>query len=235
MSYLRGLDRPKEALQVAVHFQRIASNRNTSSRKRYFLTGRTSDLGTEGDLEELLRSATTTALHDAVRANNYPVVEFLAANGFNVSAPDSEKQLALDLALAAEDEQSAFYSIMALLKESRPSLSGPDDDESAAPLGWEHVVSDRSSDPQTRVQAWRETSIEGDFDAITFIAPRTGFYETDRLTLGQIQGQKQVYFLDPFRFLKAPKDKEATSRPANKAFFDEDWYREDIKAIEKLI
>ncbi|KAI4169486.1 MAG: hypothetical protein LQ348_007266, partial [Seirophora lacunosa] len=234
MSYLRGLDRPKEALQVAVHFQRIASNRNTSSRKRYFLTGRTSDLGTEGDLEELLRSATTTALHDAVRANNYPVVEFLAANGFNVSAPDSEKQLALDLALAAEDEQSAFYSIMALLKESRPSLSGPDD-ESAAPLGWEHVVSDRSSDPQTRVQAWRETSIEGDFDAITFIAPRTGFYETDRLTLGQIQGQKQVYFLDPFRFLKAPKDKEATSRPATKAFFDEDWYREDIKAIEKLM
>ncbi|KAL8959413.1 MAG: hypothetical protein Q9193_003722 [Seirophora villosa] len=243
------LTEPQKALDVAVHFHRIASEEATSPEKRYFLAGRTSDLSTEQDDKELLRAAaTTTALHDASKATNYTLVEFLVRNRFNVSARDSDEQLALDVATSdgtrAGDRLAGLNSIKALLNQNLRGEERAKGVESTLPLGWQetvHRLEERQLDnpiyrDAASLVAWRayqETSIEGDFDAITFIAPKTGLYESDRLPLGRIQGEGQVYRLDPFRFLKASETGETARRRPRRAHFDEDWYREDIRAVEE--
>ncbi|KAL8645702.1 MAG: hypothetical protein Q9210_006559 [Variospora velana] len=262
--FLQSLSEPEKALDVAVHFRRIASEEATSPEKRYFLTGRMSDLSTEKEDEELLRAAatiTTTALHDASKANNYALVEFLVANRFKVSALDSEGQLALDVATTGAtgvgNRLAELNGIKALLNQNVRGGKRAKGTQSTSPLGWQetahrleeqqHLKAEgkqragqhgmlgrlRRASPLSLV-AWQETSIEGDFDAITFIAPKTGLYESDRLSLGRIQGEGQVYRLDPVRFLKALNaGKRVRRRPENRAHFDEDWYREDIRAVEE--
>ncbi|KAL9017410.1 MAG: hypothetical protein Q9185_005288 [Variospora sp. 1 TL-2023] len=265
--FLQSLTEPEKALDVAVHFHRIASEEATLPEKRYFLTGRTSDLSTEQDDDKLLRAATTTtALHDASRATNYVLVEFLVANRFKVSALDSEGQLALDAATTGAtrvgNRLAELNSIKALLNQNMRGKKGAKGTQSAPPLGWQETTHrleeqqrlDAEGQQQAvrsgrlgglrhtpplslhaaPVVAWQETSTEGDFDAITFIAPKMGLFDSDRLSLGRIQGEGQVYRLDPIRFLKAPvTGRTARHRLQSKAYFDEYWYQEDIRAIEK--
>ena len=250
MCFLQSLKQPEHALDVAVHFERMAKEETTLPEKRYYLTGRVSDLDTEEDLENVLLYRPTTALHDAVGAGNYPLVEYLVATKFNLSAVDFEQQTAYELAFTVNlaHLQSELNSIRALLEQSRPRQRRTKT-TSASPLGWTEMLckDDRSnaarkpnnsvatmqSTTKERFKAWRETSIEGDFDAITFISPKTGLYESDRLTLGRIHGEGKIYRLDPLRFLKSASDKEVVRKPASKPKFDEEWYRADIRAVEK--
>ncbi|KAL9596349.1 MAG: hypothetical protein Q9219_005866 [cf. Caloplaca sp. 3 TL-2023] len=258
MTFLQHLNEPVYALDVARHFQRISMDTTTSPAIRYYMSGRSDDLDTQDDLEALYRVTITTALHDAVRAKNYALVEYLVTNQFNVSAPDSQKQTALDLALAATSRPSEILSIQAFLRQSLDGRSTAGD-ATAPPMGWEEISydSDRSIAQQSTTKrtnpssllmpwrrdreegaderAWQETSIEGNFDAITFLRPKTGLYQSDRLPLGRIQGEKQVYHLDPIRFLKKRNDTEPALAPATKPFFDEEWYRQDLQELERTL
>ncbi|KAL8908086.1 MAG: hypothetical protein Q9171_005604 [Xanthocarpia ochracea] len=249
--FLQTLKEPEHALDVAAHFQRIASEDATPPRERYYLTGRTADVDTKEDYEALLNThTTTTALHDAVGAANYPLVEYLVANAFNVLALDSARRTALEympVQLSMSDAESIraadVNSIRALLEQSQPKPRRAKS-ISALPLGWEEFVYTdgrcwkdpdevwRRASENNALRAWQETSTEGGFDAISFIAPKTGLYQSDRLALGRIQGEKQIYRLDPLRFLKTRNDKEVARMPATKPVFDEDWYRADIRAVE---
>ncbi|KAL8930555.1 MAG: hypothetical protein Q9208_000739 [Pyrenodesmia sp. 3 TL-2023] len=251
MWFLKSLKQPEYALDVAAHFQRIAREDTTSLREKYFLTGRTADVDTEEDHEALLNSHTTTALHDAVGATNYPLVEYLVRNAFNVSASDSTRRTALEcmIDLPVLRSTSDVNSIRALLEQNQSRRRGGKP-IGGLPLGWEETLCNdgRWRDDHDRtsyggglrrgisfdksLRAWQETSIEGEFDAISFIAPKTGLYESDRLTLGRVRGEKQIYRLDPLRFLKRASDGEVTRKPASKPVFDEEWYRADIRAIE---
>ena len=242
---------PEYALDVTAHFQRIAREDATPPRERYYLTGGTADVDTEEDHEALLNTrTTTTALHDAVGAANYPLVEYLVANAFNVSALDSTRRTALECMPAqlsmsdAESSRAAdVNSIKALLEQSQPKRRRTKS-ISALPLGWkEFVYTDgrlwkdpddvwRRASENNALRVWQETSIEGGFGAISFIAPKTGLYQSDRLVLGRIQGEEKVYRLDLFRFLKKRNDKEMARMPATKPVFDDDWYRADIRAVE---
>ncbi|KAL8937565.1 MAG: hypothetical protein Q9216_004362 [Gyalolechia sp. 2 TL-2023] len=228
LRYLEGLDVPEKALDIAVHFQRIATDETTSLGTRYFLMGRISDLRSDNDLKELLNSRSTTVLHDAVRAANYPLVEFLLRTRFDVSAIDSEGQLALDVAMKVKSASAEMNSIKALLQQTVRGKKAANALGSAPPLGWEELPI--STLP---FKTWQETSIDGNFDAVSFIAPKTGLYASDRLTLGRIQGEDQVYRLDPFRFLKAPDDVGPERRPVLETHFDDEWYKEDIQLFER--
>ncbi|KAL9026635.1 MAG: hypothetical protein Q9180_007455 [Flavoplaca navasiana] len=225
MWYLKSLKQPEYSLDVASHFQRIAGENTTSPREKYYLTGRIADVDTEEDHEALLDTAiTTTALHDAVAAANYPLVEYLVANAFNVAALDSKRRNALERMSGKPmlSSTSDVNSIRALLEQGQPKRKELSS-FLALPLGWEEI------DGRWR-KVWQETSIEGDFDAISFITPKTGLYESNRLTLGRIQGEKHIYRLDPFRFLKR---RAVAHKPATKPFFDDDWYRTDVRAVEQ--
>ncbi|KAL8637270.1 MAG: hypothetical protein Q9228_005438 [Teloschistes exilis] len=228
--YLRQADSHEQALRVAQHFQRITEDDTCLPERKYFLTGRVSVLSTSEDVNEL-KEGTTTALHEAVKAGNYALVIYLVEMRFDVKALDYWGELALELAIAKPSSASR-NSIIALLTQNkgermrerigREMVPGRD-----APLGWTEVRVSRI------IRAWQETSVEGDFDAITFVRPKTGLYDSDRITLGRIQGQGQVYRLDPMRFLKVSGGKGVLSeyKPASKPRFDDEWYEKDARII----
>lgn len=197
--FLEVLKYPGKALIVAVHFQRVAADEATPSTTKFFLMGRTSDVSSD-DLEEPNVLIMTTALHEAVKASNYPLVEYLVKTRFKLSALDNHGKTALDIATSKDQSSSANNSIIALLRQDMAYRNKSRGRRNGGILGWENL----SLVGEPLINAWRETSVDGGFDAITFIAPKTGLYESDRLTLGRIQGQNQIYRLDPFRFLKAP-------------------------------
>ncbi|KAL9629757.1 MAG: hypothetical protein Q9204_005093 [Flavoplaca sp. TL-2023a] len=230
MWYLKSLKQPEYSVDVASHFQRIAGENTTSPREKYYLTGRVADVDTEEDHEALFDTTiTTTALHDAVAAANYPLVEYLVGNAFNVAALDSKRRNALER-ISGEpmlSSTSDVNSIRALLEQSQPRRSEVNS-VLALPLGWEETC---YIDGRCR-KVWQETSIEGDLDAISFITPKTGLYESNRLPLGRIQGEKHIYRLDPLRFLKK---RAVAHKPATKPFFDDEWYRTDVRAVEQPI
>ncbi|KAL8949341.1 MAG: hypothetical protein Q9222_004546 [Ikaeria aurantiellina] len=232
-----GKDRymPQEALRVAVHFKRIAMDETSTPLKRYYLTGRAFDATKAVDIEHLFSTTFTTALHDAIRACNYPLVEYLVQLGFNVSAQDSEKTMAIDARPDQGIDPASYNSIIALLRQrqEKPGAHGLSvhrrHKKNATPLGWTQAHTESGSG--SSLDIWQETSIESEFDPISFIAPQTGLYESDRLVLGRIQGQDQVYRLDPFRFLKTSDDQRSKYKSGTRATFGDEWYEEDIRKV----
>lgn len=75
MWYLIGLGRPEKALDIAAHFLRITASEKCLPGQRYYLTGRISDVSSNKETEKLTLPTSTTVLHDAVKAQNYPLVE----------------------------------------------------------------------------------------------------------------------------------------------------------------
>ncbi|KAL8633090.1 hypothetical protein Q9189_001168 [Teloschistes chrysophthalmus] len=228
--YLLQLDIDEQALRVAQHFQRIAEDETCLPERKYFLTGRVSVLSTSEDVNEL-GEGTTTALHEAVKAANYGLVIYLVEMRFDVKALDNSGKLALELAIG-QPSSSSRNSIVALLTQNKGERMRDRHGRGmvfghGAPLGWTEVRVSKS------ICAWQETSVEGDFDAITFIRPHTGLYDSDRITLGRIQGQGQVYRLDPMRFLKVSGGTGVLSeyKPASKPLFDDEWYEEDARIV----
>ncbi|KAL8806632.1 MAG: hypothetical protein Q9200_004958 [Gallowayella weberi] len=75
LKYLWGIREPEEALILAVHFKRVAAEKESSLGKKYFLTGRTSDVSSSEEFAYFASPKFSTALHEAVKAKNYPLVE----------------------------------------------------------------------------------------------------------------------------------------------------------------
>ncbi|KAL9578442.1 MAG: hypothetical protein Q9212_005717, partial [Teloschistes hypoglaucus] len=219
----------EKVLRVAQHFQRIAEDEQCPPKTRYFLTGRVSVLTTNKEMDELKEEGMTTALHEAVKAVDDRLVLYLVETRFDLKAVDQRGMLAYELALD-KPQSSSRSSIIALLTQNKGESTGLDFFSGRrAPLGWTQIVASKGQ----MIRAWQETSVEGDFDAITFLRPHTGLYDSDRITLGRIQGQGQVYRLDPMRFLKVSGGTGVSSkyRPASKPRFDDAWYEEDARIV----
>ncbi|KAL8776517.1 MAG: hypothetical protein Q9213_008240 [Squamulea squamosa] len=238
MWYLDGLKGPENALEIAAHFLRIAASEGCLPGQRYYLTGRISDVSSNDETERLTLPTSTTVLHDAVRAENYPLVEYLVKTRFHVGAQDSEGKLALDLATRERRLSSAATNVNSIIALLRQDVSvrhhGKRITAATPPLGWEQLDYGFPLWPNS-ASAWRETSIDGDFDAVSFIAPRAGLYGSGNLTLGRIQGDNQVYRLDPFRFLKPRGDVLSKVKPLTKASFDHSWYEEDARNVAERL
>ena len=117
--------------------------------------------------------------------------------------------------------------------------------KSGLPLGWEPCFdlsleetrhSKQKASPweaSSHVQqAWRETSIESDHDAITFRSPKAGLWEDQRIAFGQrkVTGSKgQVYHLDPLRFLRSRTGQQHKPEVATEPHYGDQWYTEDMK------
>ncbi|KAL9002496.1 MAG: hypothetical protein Q9188_004577 [Gyalolechia gomerana] len=136
----QGLDVPEKALYIASHFQRIATDESTSLGKTFSLIGRISDLRSDDGLKELLGSKSTTVLHDAVRPANYLLVENLLRTRSDVSAIDSEGQLALDVAMKIKSATAKMNSIKALFQQTVHSEKAAKALGPAPPLGWEELA-----------------------------------------------------------------------------------------------
>ncbi|KAL8794635.1 MAG: hypothetical protein Q9195_002831 [Heterodermia aff. obscurata] len=219
-----------------LHFKRVALDDKTESWTSSFLTGSGVDKSDELGEEP---SPSTTALHEAVKASNYAVVEYLVLTGFYVQARDKDGKSALDLAVESlhagrarkpiENEQ-----IIALLQQNKYISHGPGSLNAGFPLGWEPCIDHNSliacTDPP--LQAWRETSVESDHDAITFTQPKAGLWQDRRIELGQSRAQGitgQVYYLDPMRFLRNPRRRFDKLKTPTKPYFGDIWYANDIK------
>lgn len=231
MEYLLQLRHDDSAIAVCRHFRRVASEDRIESWTLTFLTGQGVDKSDELGEEA---SSTTTALHEAVKASNYAVVEYLVLTDFYVQARDKDGKSSLDLAVeflhagvarkSVENEQ-----IIALLQQNKDISHDLGFLNAGLPLGWESYPNDYFN---TGIQAWRETSIESDHDAITFIQPKAGLWQDRRIALGQRRAQGstgQVYYLDPLRFLRNPRRRIDRPKTATEAFFNEHWYANDIK------
>ena len=231
MNYLLKLRNDQSAIAVCRHFKRVAKEDRTESWTLTFLTGQGVDKSDELGEET---SSRTTALHEAVKASNYAVVEYLVLTDFYIQARDKDEKSALDLAVEflhtgyarkpVQNEQ-----IIALLQQNKHISHDPGSLNAGLPLGWEPCLDDLSN---TGLQAWRETSIESDHDAITFIQPKAGLWQDRRIALGQRRAQGttgQAYYLDPLRFLHNPRQRIDKPKTATEPFFGEDWYINDIK------
>ena len=217
------------------HFRRISASYDdteddhTRANVQRFLTGHASLLS-----DEELDEEQTTALHDAVKASNYEVVEYLVRTDFNVNARDENGRTALDLAEALRKEGrflkvTTHSQIIALLRQSKPMHHFHKEENSSLPLGWE------ASDLANSKTVYRQTSVESEIDAITFQLPRSGLLEDRRIALPhrKVQGLGQTYFLDPLRFMRRRRKGAVDMDIASEPHFNEEWYRRDVEAAEE--
>ena len=231
LDYLLRLRNDYSAITVCSHFKRIAKEDRIESWTLTFLTGHGVDNSDELG-EEI--SSSTTALHEAVKASNYAVVEYLVLTDFYVQALDKDGFSALDLAVEFLHTGRAFKSvenerIIALLQQNKDISHNPGSLNAGLPLGWEPCLDGSGN---TGLRVWRETSIESDHDAITFIQPKAGLWQDRRIALGQRRAQGttgQVYYLDPLRFLRNPRQRIDKPMIATEPYFGEHWYADDIK------
>ena len=179
-----------------------------------------------------------TALHDAVRAHAYEVVEYLVRTNFHVGAKDVNGKTALALAeklgrdfVSAGRERKHIQNnqIIALLRQTRSpvdrnSRSGLQASSKRLPVGWEATA----LDPMLTV--YQETSIDSEADSLTFLEPSEGLLE-NKLALGQrkIAGQGQAYYLNPLRFLHTRLRGSEQATSATVATYGEDWYQQKAR------
>ena len=183
-----------------------------------------------------------TALHDAVRASSYSVVEYLVRTNFNVGVKDATGKTAVDLAEElgcsfdqVETKIRHFQNnqIIALLRQTKPPLDrrpkhSLHPNSERLPLSW------KATQLGGVATVYQETSIESEADPLTFVKPREGLLENTRLALGQrkVTGQGKVYYLDPLRFLHTRIRGSDRAESATEATYGEDWYRK--KARESI-
>ena len=235
LEYLLNLREDSSGIMVCRHFRRVATDDRTESWTTTFLTGQPSDLVDEETQDRL---CLTTALHEAVKASNYAVVEYLTLTDFVVQAEDENGQTALDLAVGFTNSKMARKPvenkrIIALLQQNKDIRIDPKLINAGLPLGWEPCLADGHDYER---QIWRETSIESDHDAITFLTPKVGLWQDQRIALGQrkAKGNKgQVYYLDPLRFLRSRRHQIGKPSTATEPHFSDQWFINDIKKTLK--
>lgn len=250
LRYLLSLQDQSLAIAVCKHFRRIAAEETTPPWTITFMTGQPADLLEDDESSPRPHFGLTTALHDSVRASNYLLVEYLVLTDFVVEALDGNRETALDLALGLERLKSARKpsnnkQIIALLQQRRGTMSEPAATKPDLPLGWEpcfdlNLEGIRQAGQKASQwvasshgqQAWRETSIESDHDAITFRRPKAGLWEDQRIAFGQrkvTDSKGLVYHLDPLRFLRSRTDQEHKPKMATEPHYCDQWYIEDMK------
>lgn len=235
--YIQKIKHSKSRLSVCRHFRRMAATEYVSDQYRFFLTGYSPDV--QGDESPSKHNPITTALHEAVRAEAYDVVEYLVRSGFVVTVT-AKDQTPLDLAVAIESRNhilrqngnsSNLHRIIALLQQSaKPLVRGGL--SHSLPIGWTAISLPKFG------TAYQEDSIDSDVAALTFVKPRYGLLQDRRLALGyrKIASQNQTYYLDPIRFLKSQASKSATGTRipyATESTFTNSWYLEDVQETRK--
>lgn len=237
--YLESLPLGELAVTVCRQFRRHASRHRATPWEQFYLTGQSPDGRDDEPINE--RDFVRTALHDAVRASNYSVVEYLVRTNFNVGVKDASGKLALDLAeefvaSAAKVETKKHHiqsnQILALLRQTkspfdRRSRLGLQPTGEKTPLGWE------ATDLGGGTTVYHETSIESEADSLTFIKPSEGLLENHKIALGQrkVTGQGQVYYLDPLRFLHTKIKGSERAETAAEATYSEAWYEKKAQEI----
>ena len=182
----------------------------------------------------------STALHDAVRAYDYRVVEYLVRTTFNIGAKDVNGQTALALAeelgrgfvkAGREKQHIQNNQIIALLRQTRSPFDGILRGDSQAsskrlPTGWE------ATKLYSMLTVYQETSIESEADSLTFFEPSEGLLE-NKIALGQrkITGQGQAYYLNPLRFLHTKLKGSEQAISATVATYGEDWYHQKSRDV----
>ena len=225
-------------MTVCRQFRRIAARQDATPRELFYLTGQSSDWSDDEPMNE--KDLMTTALHDAVRAHDYRVVEYLVRTNFNVGAKDVNGQTALALAeelgrgfvnAGREMQHIQNNQIIALLRQTRSPVDRSLRNNSQAsrkrlPIGWEAI----ELDPVVTV--YRETSIDSEADSLTFSEPSEGLLE-NKLALGQrkVTGQGQAYYLNPLRFLHAKLKGSEQATSATVATYGEEWYQQKARDI----
>ena len=223
------------ALVVCRHFHRLAESRETNSLFQYFLTGHSRELS-ENDTKRPA-GLNTTALHESVLASNYTVVEYLVRTDFVVHAINALGETALDLALRIDSQHRASPNgpdtgswasnkqIIALLRQNKNldvERALPD-----LPLGWEPVQFDAER------TVYRDTTLDSDIEALTFIKPRYGLLEDQKLILGQrrIEGSGQTYYLDPLRFMRTKDAENVSLATAPEPTYSNTWYQNEAREV----
>ena len=214
LKYLRFLEDDSWAIVLCQHFRRIAMLKTTETSTVTFPTGQPADV-----IEDMIDSTShtgldvpehaswTTAHHEAVKASNYLLVEYLVLTDFVVEAHDSNHDTALNIAVDIERDSIARNpiknkQIIALLQQNRATTVDPSELNLGLLLGGQFC---QVNDIDDSVQAWRETSIDSNFDAITFKPPKAGLWQDQRIAFGQcrVGGKGQSFHLDPLRFLRS--------------------------------
>ena len=225
-------------MTVCGQFRRIAARDGASPRESFYLTGQSSDWSDDEPMNE--KDLMSTALHDAVRAYDYRVVEYLVRTNFNVGAKDVNGRTALALAegvrrgfvkAGREKQHIQNNQIIALLRQARSPIdrnlrSNFQASSKRLPVGWE------ATDFDSMLTVYQETSIESEADSLTFIRPSEGLLE-NKIALGQrkITGQGQAYYLNPLRFLHTKLKGSEQSTSAIVATYGEDWYQQKSRDV----
>lgn len=240
--YLESLPFSELAIDVCRQFRRHAARDDATPWEQFYLTGLSPDWYDDEPLSE--KDLVRTALHDAVRASSYSVVEYLVRTSFNVGVKDASGRTAVDLAeelgrgvIKVEMKKQHFQNnqIIALLRQTKPPFDrhpkhGLQPTSETLPLGWK--ATQLGGGPTV----YQETSIESEADPLTFIKPREGLLENRRLALGQrrVTGQGKVYYLDPLRFLHTNIEGSERAESAAEAKYNEDWYRKKAREFRAL-
>ena len=217
------------AILICKHFRRIASSNDASAENKLFYSGHLDD-SFEGipDHHNVAEGfATTTALHDAVRAANYAAVEILVSDGFNVTVRDADGMTPLDLALSdiTDAKIQGFTSKLptdiddwisnsqqqkkqdAIIESSRIKIRDFLEQHTPGqrsgdklPLHWQAF----SVTSEQEMVAYRDLSIESESVPITFHRPNTGLLHDDRIAIAcrTVAGASQTYRLNPIRFIQ---------------------------------
>lgn len=225
-------------MTVCGQFRRIAARDGASPRESFYLTGQSSDWSDDEPTNE--KDLMSTALHDAVRAYDYRVVEYLVRTNFNVGAKDVNGKTALALAevlgrgfMNAGREKLHIQNnqIIALLRQTRSPIdrnlrSNFQESSKKLPVGWEATELD------SMLTIYQETSIESEADSLTFFEPSEGLLE-NKIALGQrkITGQGQAYYLNPLRFLHTKLKGSEQAISATIATYGEDWYHQKSRDV----
>lgn len=90
------------AVYICRHFRRIASLNEASAENKLYYSGHLDDDAVEGNFEgnkvaNKIIEGRNTALHDAVRAANFAVVDYLVRDGFSLVSRDSQGYTPLEL------------------------------------------------------------------------------------------------------------------------------------------
>jgi serine/threonine protein kinase len=235
---------------ICISFKRLVGSKHILPSTRFYMTGELPELA------EDTTGCTNTALHDAVLAENYSVVESLVRSGFFINALNRDNRPALYVALHRQQQQlqpssslssamskvqktqrrtdnNSLYRIIALLQQNTASnidINLLPLKSSGIPLGWEKQELNslrRSEESENPVPSFFYDVLSA---SSTFKQPRFSLYEDRRLALGarRFSASGQSYYLDLLRFISPSSVEEDTQDLfADIDVFDDEWFKNE--------
>lgn len=208
---------------------RRAGMHSSSPQSRYFFTG---ELPDEGDLDED-GAFFTTALHEAISAQNYLAVQYLLSLHFPIYVQNRQGQTPFQLAESMArsavkgDDQPSGVLRMKLDGESRAIIdivrqtASPETDKWNLPFGW--TAKGLSSENYVYEELHTHS--------ITFKAPKFSIWQERRLTLGfrQLSAVGQSFLVDLVRFIVSDTEAFDEGSSEKRLTFDDSWFRSEIR------